>query len=174
MSTSSGAALPRAALPTWFSTIATSFIAAGKSQGWETKPRVLVVDDEYAFRELLSLYLGDQGLEVATARSLVEARPVIERGQFDLVVLDWLLEGVEALGLLQLCRERRPDVPVIIFTGTDLEGHRVKDLLAQGAYAVIRKSGPLDVLSAAIRRSLEPTPVEETPAAPATCAAAVA
>jgi DNA-binding NtrC family response regulator len=118
------------------------------------KPRVLVIDDKDAVCNLLSLYLGEQGLEVATVRSAAEARAVIERGQFDLVILDWMLKGAERPDLLHLCTARHPDIPVIIFTAADLDEPCIKDLLARGADAVFRKKGPLDALSATICRSL--------------------
>jgi DNA-binding response OmpR family regulator len=95
-------------------------------------------------------------LEVATAQNGVEARAVIERGQFDLVILGWMPEGVEGPDLLRLCKARHPDGGVIIFTGADLDQPGIDGILAGGADAVVRRRGPLDALFTAICRSLEP------------------
>ena len=165
MSTFSRTALPLPQLPTWFSAIAASFLMAGRPEGWEAKPRVLLIEDERAICELLSLYLGEQGLEVATVRSAAEARAIVARGQFRLVILDWVLEGVERLDLLQLCKARHPDIPIIVLSGADLDKPRIKAVLAQGADAVVRKQGPLDALSTAICRSLDRRQVEPLNAA---------
>jgi len=142
-------------LSTWRSPVATSCLASGKPSVREAKPRVLVIDDEGAICELLSLYLGQKGLEVATVRTAREARVLVERGQFDLVILDWKLDGVEGLDLLHLSKTRHPERPVIIFTGTDLNEASLDTGLAKEADAVIRKMGPLDALSNAIFQNLD-------------------
>ena len=120
------------------------------------KPRVLVIDDEAAVCELLSLYLAEKGLEVATVRRVDEAKLLVEQGQFDLVVLDWRLDGADGLDLLQLCKALHPDIPVIIFTGAELGDGVLAGGLAREADEVVRKAGPLDTLSRAIFRHLGP------------------
>jgi DNA-binding response OmpR family regulator len=105
--------------------------------------------------ELLSLYLGHKGLEVATVQRVGEARPIIERGHFDLVLLDWKLDGIEGLDLLHLSKALHPDIPVIIYTGADLNEGSLGSDLAREADAVIHKMGSLDALSTAIFRHLD-------------------
>jgi len=142
-------------LSTWLSAVAASCLASGRPDVRQAKPRVLVIDDESAICELLSLYLGQKGLEVATVRTAEEARGFVERGQFDLVILDWKLDGVEGLDLLHLSKARHPEIPVIIFTGTDLNEASLGSGLAREADAIVRKMGPLDALSTAIFRQLD-------------------
>lgn len=155
MSTSSGAGMALPNAPTWFTAIVSSYWVSRHPQAPQPKPRVLVVDDEGAIRELLSLYLDGKGLEVATARSADGARALVKQGQFDLVILDWMLKAADGLELLQLCKAEHPDTPVIIFTSVDLDRACGGGGLAQGADEVVRKGGPLDALSTAIFRSLE-------------------
>jgi two-component system, chemotaxis family, sensor kinase CheA len=154
MSTATGTTIPRGNLPILFAAVASSFLAPRRSAVRAAKPRVLVIDGEHATRELLSLYLGEKGLEVATVRSAAEARPLIQRGQFDLLVLDWAVDGAEGLNLLHLCKTEHPDIPVIIFTDDDLHAQDVEGRLANEADAVTRKQGPLNALAAAIFQSL--------------------
>jgi len=71
------------------------------------------------------------------------------------------LDGLEGLDLLHLSRARPPDIPAIIFTGTDLNESSIEDCLAHEADAVVRKMGSLDALSSAIlphfdRRQAQP------------------
>jgi DNA-binding response OmpR family regulator len=155
MATINGATLLLPNLSTWLSTVACSCLAPGRPDVRQVKPRVLVIDDESAICELLSIYLGQKGLEVATVRAADGARTLLERGQFDLVILDWKLNGVEGLDLLHLSKARHPEIPVIIFTGTDLNESSLGNGLAREADAIIRKMGPLDALSAAIFRHLD-------------------
>jgi DNA-binding response OmpR family regulator len=137
-----------------FSAITPSFLPASRSALGQTKPRVLVVDDERAICDLLSLYLGHKGLEVATVQTADEARALLEQGQFDLVVLDLKLDGAEGLDLLHLSKAQHPDIPVIIFTGTDLSEGSIKSGLAREADAIVRKMGPLDAVCVEVFRHL--------------------
>ena len=110
------------------------------------KSRFLIVDDDAAFCELLSLYFSAKGFEVIAVRTALEATALLEQGEFDLMILDWYLDGIDALDLLNFCKSRYPELPVIIFTGAEVEAF-LKAALAGRAEAVVRKIGSLDALS---------------------------
>jgi DNA-binding NtrC family response regulator len=140
---------------TWSGTRAARHLAWDSPQPRQINRAVLVIDDKNGVRELLSLYLGGQGLDVATAHNAAEARAVIERGHFDLVILGWLAEVAEGPELLRLCKAGHRDIGVIIFTGSDLDQCGTEAVLGCGADAVVRRRGPLDALSHAVWQSLE-------------------
>ena len=150
-----GAALLLPNLSTWLGPAGAAGLAPGRPDVRPLKPRILVIDDESSMCELLSLYLGEKGFEVATVRTTEGARTLVERGQFDAVVLDWNLNGVEGLDLLHLSKARHPEIPVIIFTGADLNQGSLGHGLAREADAIVRKMGPLDALATAILQQLE-------------------
>jgi len=155
MTIASGSPTPLPTATTQFPMGGSAVSPSDAANASKRKPRVLVVDDECAIRELISLYLSGMGFEVSTAGSAEEAKTVIERGQFGIVILDWLLHGVGGLHLLRLCKAMHPDIPVIVFSGalldeSDLGGGRYGE-----ADAVVRKGGPLEALSTAILRCLE-------------------
>ncbi len=110
------------------------------------KSRILVIDDDRGFCELLSLYFAAKGFGVVATRSASEAMALMAQGQFDLAILDWYLEGTDALDLLNLSKVLNPDIPVIIFTGAEEEVFLKKTLKGR-ADGVIRKMGSLDALS---------------------------
>ncbi|MDD1750244.1 MAG: response regulator [Methanothrix sp.] len=155
MSTASGTAKPLSSLSTWFTTMMSSYLVSGSSQARQRRPRVLVIDDEGAIRELLSLYLDGKGLEVATARSADGARALVKHGQFDLVILDWMLKAADGLELLHSCKAEHPDIPVIVFTSVDLDKGYSGGGFTHGADEIVRKGGPLDALSTAVFRCLD-------------------
>jgi len=148
MRTTTSTAITPAALP-WFATAAASWLALADKEARQPKPKVLIIDDEGPVREVLSLYLEGKGLEVASVRSTDGARVLVERGQFDLVILDWALAGAEGAQLLHLSKAQHPDIPVILFSRTDVEAG-----IASAADAVVRKGTSLEVLSAAIFQQL--------------------
>ena len=118
------------------------------------KSRFLIVDDDGSFCELLSLYFSAKGFEVVAARTAAEATTLLQESEFDLIILDWYLDGADALDLLNLCKQRYPAVPVIIFTGAEVEAF-LKAALAGRAEAVVRKMGSLEALSKQVCKYLQ-------------------
>ena len=119
------------------------------------KIRLLVVDDEHSIRELLALYFGIKGLRVTTAGTVAEARTLIERGEFDLLILDWRLKGTDGLDLLNLSKTQHPEVPVLIFTGAEDNQDILKKAFAGRADAVVRKMGSFEALAAEVFAHLD-------------------
>lgn len=77
---------------------------------------VLVVDDEPALREVLSLRIEDWGYDVTTAADVVEAEAAIAHRQPDLILSDVVLPGNSGIDLLKRLRQRNGHVPVILIT----------------------------------------------------------
>ena len=132
--------------------------AAISSEETGTEPRrgkVLVVDDEAPICDLFSLYLGWKGLEVKTAKSPGEALARAFETDFDLIILDWDLAGVEALDLLNFFKGTWTDISVIIYTGQAIDGAFLKKALDGRADAILRKLGSQDEFWQEVSRQLE-------------------
>ncbi|RMF75832.1 MAG: response regulator [Acidobacteria bacterium] len=81
-------------------------------------PRILVVDDDAAIRDLLAEGLGAHGYSVSTAADVDAARGLFHRaGAFDLVLCDLNMPGSSGQELLGWLKQRDPDVAVIMVTG---------------------------------------------------------
>jgi CheY-like chemotaxis protein len=119
-----------------------------------SRGRVLVVDDETAICDLLSLYLGWKGLEVKTANSPAVALARAYDTEFDVVILDWDLAGVEALDLLNFFKGTWPQISVIIYTGQAIDEAFLKTTLSGRADAILRKLGSLDSFWHEVSRQL--------------------
>jgi DNA-binding response OmpR family regulator len=118
------------------------------------KSRLLVVDDEKAIRELVTIYFEAKGLEVTTTGTVEAARPLIERGEFDLMILDWKLRDADGLDLLNLSKATHPELPVLIFTGAEDQVDLLKKAFAGRADAVVRKMGSFGALAAEVAARL--------------------
>jgi excisionase family DNA binding protein len=86
-----------------------------------TRPRILVVDDEAAIRELLAkaLALAEYDVDVAP-----EGRTAVERlraSPYDLLITDLRMPGVDGLSVIREARRFRPDLPVVIITANSTE-----------------------------------------------------
>ncbi|MET7762403.1 response regulator transcription factor [Streptomyces sp. NPDC005355] len=94
--------------------------------------RVLVVDDESALADLLSMALRYEGWEVRTAGDGAEAIRTTRELRPDAVVLDIMLPDMDGLTVLGRLRRELPDVPVLFLTARDAVEDRIAGLTAGG------------------------------------------
>ncbi len=80
-------------------------------------PRVLVVDDEEDFLEVLVKRLSKRNLRVVSATRGIEALHILSREPFDAVVLDLKMPGLGGMRTLEEIKRAMPCVEVIILTG---------------------------------------------------------
>lgn len=114
--------------------------------------RVLVVDDQHCVNQLIREELQDEGYDVITATDEASLADRLGTEDFDLVVLDLILDGRQGWELLQTLKAARADVPVIVFTAYDTFR---EDPRLEGASAYIVKSMDLDPLKKAISENLD-------------------
>ena len=81
-----------------------------------TKGSVLVVDDEDALRTVLSSELVNEGYDIKTASDGDEAISVLEKGRFDLVLLDIKMPRVSGFEVLKHIRQNHPGTKVVMLT----------------------------------------------------------
>ena len=116
--------------------------------------RILIVDDEPFNLELLAQELRDLGYDVARARDGVEALARAERYRPDLVLLDYMMPGMNGLEVLEELRKGESDVPVVMITA-----HGSIDVAVQamklGAYDFIPKPFAPDHIALIVRKALE-------------------
>jgi excisionase family DNA binding protein len=93
----------------------------------QTKPRVLVVDDEASIREMLSRTLALAQYEVDTAADATTALDHMRaRGdEYDLMIADLKMPGMDGLALIRQVREIKSNLPVIIITGFSTESSAI-------------------------------------------------
>ena len=81
------------------------------------KPRILLVDDEEKFVEMLAQRLEARGLEVGTAFSGDEALARLKEKDFDVIILDVLMPGKDGVDTLREIKQLKPLTEVIMLTG---------------------------------------------------------
>ena len=113
--------------------------------------KLLVVDDEANIRLLYAQELSDEGYEVVTAGTALEAVEKLEGADFDLVVLDIKLKNESGIELLQRIVKERHTLPVILCTAFSCYKDDFSAWLADG-YVV--KSSDMTELKDEIARVL--------------------
>jgi len=117
--------------------------------------RVLVVEDESAIAELISINLRHAGFDVSLAASADEAQRAVDGTLPDLVLLDWMLPGQSGMALARQWRgtARTRDLPIIMLTARAEEMDKVSGLDA-GADDYLTKPFSTKELLARIRAVL--------------------
>ena len=115
---------------------------------------ILMVDDDAAFRHVMSGELQRLGYEVATAGSGEEAIQRVAAIEPEVVLLDLRLPGISGLEALKVIRAKAPSTEVIMLTGhgsidTAIESIRI------GACDYVVKPCPLDEIEIRIQRAME-------------------
>src|SRR5439155_11353393 len=125
--------------------------ARAMSQG-----RVLIVDDDPALLQALpeALRLRMAGLTVETADSAAAALDRITAEDYDAIVTDIMMPGMDGFELLAEIQTHRPDIPTLIITGHG-EHDLVVHALRAGAYDFIQKPIDRDYFVASLRRAIE-------------------
>ncbi|MBX5490254.1 MAG: response regulator transcription factor [Chloroflexi bacterium] len=115
-------------------------------------PDVLVIDDDPKITSLLRRALRAEGYDVRTAQDGAEGLARARERQPDLVVLDWLMPGMDGLEVCRRLREQS-DVPILMLTARDETADRVRGL-DSGADDYLVKPFALDELLARVRALL--------------------
>ena len=117
--------------------------------------RILVVEDESAIAELISINLRHAGFEVTLASSATQAQYEVDRVLPDLVVLDWMLPGQSGVALARQWRgaARTKELPIIMLTARADEADKISGLDA-GADDYVTKPFSTNELLARIRAVL--------------------
>jgi DNA-binding NtrC family response regulator len=122
--------------------------------------RILIIDDEASIRESLETLLSLEGYAVETAPDGESGLDQIDRSGYDLVLLDFALPGKNGLEVLQLIRERNPDLPVIMITAYGTVDN-VVEAIRTGAQNFVQKPWDNEKLLADIRSAIARFHAEE-------------
>jgi len=87
----------------------------------ETGGRILVVDDNNLFRGVISQILSRLGYEVSSADSGEKGLGVFLRNEFDMVLSDYDMPGMDGVALACSIKKVSPRTPVVIMTGVGRE-----------------------------------------------------
>ena len=119
------------------------------------QPKILVVEDEPAIAELISVNLRHGGFDVVLAQDSVTAQRELDAELPDAILLDWMLPGQSGLSLARQWRkhERTQNVPILMLTARGDEPDKVSGLDA-GADDYITKPFSTQELLARIRAVL--------------------
>jgi DNA-binding response OmpR family regulator len=90
--------------------------------------RILIVDDESDIRELIAKYLKKEMMTVTQAENGRKALALLERQEFDLVILDLMMKELDGFETLKLLREKNKSLHVIIVSAREEDYDKILGL----------------------------------------------
>lgn len=136
-----------------------------ESQG---KPpiRLLLVDDEKGFVEVLAKRLAKRNILTTQAFSGTEGIQLLRRSDFDVAVLDLKLGDMDGIEILKIFKKMDPEMPVIMLTGHGSETASIEGM-RYGAFDYLTKPHELaelvDKINEAVRHRKRTEDTDETP-----------
>jgi len=117
-------------------------------------PRILIVDDDKAFIVATVALLKDEGYDITTATSGLDARKHIDERKFDLILSDLVMTGLNGIELLQYIKRKMPDATVMMVTGFGSVQTAV-EAMRYGAYDYLTKPCHNEELLIKVRRAIQ-------------------
>jgi len=126
--------------------------------------RLLLVEDDQVFAQVISRALGQRGFQVAHAETLEQASRLIHDRPFQLAILDLNLGGQTSLELIPLLSSRNPGIRTLILTGYASITTAV-EAIKLGATNYLAKPADTDEILAALleQSSTEPAEITQEP-----------
>ncbi len=123
------------------------------------KPTILVVDDEKEIRELIEIYLKNEGYNVITAEDGLRALDISKKDTIHLIVLDVMLPNIDGI---QVCKSIREylDVPIIMLSAKREDNDKILGIITGADDYIAKPFNPLELVvrvKAQLRRYLRTT-----------------
>jgi len=121
--------------------------ALPEARAW---PRILHVDDDPDMLSVLSSVFEGRAV-ICSMPSVEEARAALRHRNFDAAILDIGMEDGSGLDLVPVLRQRRPDLPILVFTAQEVEPHQLEGV----DLALVKSRASLDRLVAEVMRMVD-------------------
>jgi len=123
-------------------------------KGQRRQIKVLLVDDEEGYVNVLAKRMTKRQVEVSIALSGSEAIQTLRKKDFDAAVVDLKMEDMDGIEVLKIFKKMDPELPVVMLTGHGSE-KAARDGLALGAFDYLTKPCDLEDLRATITKAAE-------------------
>ena len=125
---------------------------SGTDQSPSGAIKLLLVDDERGYVNVLAKRMAKRNIEVTPAYSGAEAIQVLRQKSFDAAVVDLKMEDMDGIEVLKIFKKMDPEMPVIMLTGHGSET-AARDGIQFGAFDYLTKPCDLDELVEKIREA---------------------
>jgi two-component system response regulator MprA len=110
-------------------------------------PSVLIVDDDPKLLKMLQRTLVYENLNVFTATNGLEALPIVQAQQPDLIIVDWIMPKMDGLSFIQRLRDEENKTMVLMLTARDAIENRVEGLESGADDYLVKPFAPAELVA---------------------------
>ena len=114
--------------------------------------KVLLVDDEKDFLDIMAERMEARGMDVSTATSAEDALEMVQNESYDAIIMDLMMPAMDGFKALKLFKETKPEVQIILLTANVPE-EKCIEAIKLGAMDVIEKPADLNLLTQKIEKA---------------------
>lgn len=118
------------------------------------QPHILVIDDYQATLDSMTVLLESNRYQVTTVADGLTGLNLLREQNFDLVLLDVKMPGIDGFQVIEELKKEKPEIPVVIFSAHDSANSAIK-AASLGAYDFLEKPVDVDRLLLTIRNGIE-------------------
>ncbi|MFC4322175.1 response regulator transcription factor [Litchfieldia salsa] len=127
--------------------------------------KILVIEDNESVCSMLEMFFSKEGIDGQFINDGIEGYNTYKNGTFDVIIVDWMLPGMDGVTICRKIRADKSTVPIIMLTAKDSESDQVLGLELGADDYVTKPFSPLALMArikAVTRRYSQTTELNET------------
>ncbi|MGK8833575.1 response regulator transcription factor [Bacillus paranthracis] len=108
--------------------------------------KILIVDDDKEIRNLISVYLENEGLQTQKAEDAIEALKLLEEKEFDLILLDVMMPNMDGIEACMKIREEQT-IPIIMLSAKSEDMDKIQGLTSGADDYLSKPFNPLELIA---------------------------
>ncbi len=109
--------------------------------------KILVIEDNKSVCSMIEMFFAKEGIEGEFVNDGLEGYNRIKNGSWDLLIIDWMLPGMEGVTICRKIRQEKFTVPIIMLTAKDSESDQVLGLEMGADDYVTKPFSPLTLMA---------------------------
>jgi two-component system copper resistance phosphate regulon response regulator CusR len=114
--------------------------------------KILIIEDEKPLAHALQLKLSHEGFAIVATGSGEEALTLLAEGQFDLVLTDLIIPGVDGFKVLETVQEKKMKIPVIVMTNLNQEEDRKRASDLGASEFFVKSNSPISLIVETVKK----------------------
>lgn len=108
--------------------------------------RILIVDDDKEIRNLIAVYLKNEGMHTEQAEDAIEALKMLDKQEYDLIILDIMMPKLDGIEACMKIREER-SMPIIMLSAKSEDLDKIQGLTAGADDYLSKPFNPLELIA---------------------------
>ena len=119
------------------------------------KKRILIIEDEKPLAHALQLKLSHEGFDIVATGSGEEALSFLEKENFDLILTDLIIPGVDGFKVLETIKDKKMKNPVIVMTNLNQEEDRKRASDLGASEFFVKSNSPISLIVQTVKNTIQ-------------------